>query len=411
MAGRTSSAIQIRSPIVSLAVRALSKVLYIAFPTWLLLAVRSWLRLRRYNAMVMRIWAKKMTTSPGSNLYPATGGARRLLELGKVDTCESNGDYSVTDVSDKFEPSEDAFALAGDSLQFAAAGRAVLLQVAHPFVAQAMLDHSYLLRDPARATSLRFFRIFGIMYPIWFGTAEDRKKYLVKFHAMHSNIKGVLRGSERIGPFEPGTEYSARDLRAMWWVNATLTESSIAAHTVLGFKRVDEATLEDFWLNWGRANCLRLGVPDDMVPRTWAGFLEDYIAMWHEELGVGEAGNSVVDCLRSSGDSQGAFRAFATRGQLSLSFAWLPAPVRVFYPAQSPLKSILASLTLHLELGLYVLGRMVIPAKLFELTPYVDAKLRKGGQKSVLHSIGAVVALRFVYSVLGVPKGLKPDWS
>src|SRR6516225_761242 len=56
-----------------------------------------------------------------------------------------------------------------EAVLFLAAGRALLLQLAHPWIAQAIADHSQTMSDPIR----RFYRTFSIMFSIIFGTVDQ----------------------------------------------------------------------------------------------------------------------------------------------------------------------------------------------------------------------------------------------
>jgi uncharacterized protein (DUF2236 family) len=54
---------------------------------------------------------------------------------------------------------------------FLGAGRALLLQLAHPWVAAAIDEHSNTFTDPIG----RFHRTFGIVFNMVFGSLEERR--------------------------------------------------------------------------------------------------------------------------------------------------------------------------------------------------------------------------------------------
>jgi uncharacterized protein (DUF2236 family) len=98
---------------------------------------------------------------------------------------------------------------------FLAAGRALLLQLAHPAVAQGVTDHSDFQSNPFR-------RLQGTMeatYAVVFGSEEL--------------ATAVGRRIRRIHDFVTGTGYRANDPPNLLWVHATLTDSALRAYTDL----------------------------------------------------------------------------------------------------------------------------------------------------------------------------------
>src|SRR6516162_6947712 len=103
---------------------------------------------------------------------------------------------------------------------FLGAGRALLLQLAHPYVAAAIAEHSRTLADPVG----RFHRTFNVTFTLVFGTLDQALRAARHLHQRHSAIQGVL--PKAVGPFAAGTHYRANDVAALRGVYATL----IAAH-------------------------------------------------------------------------------------------------------------------------------------------------------------------------------------
>ena len=103
---------------------------------------------------------------------------------------------------------------------FLGAGRALLLQLAHPYVAAGIADHSRTLADPIG----RFHRTFNITFTLVFGTLDQALRAARHLHQRHSAIQGVLPTT--VGPFVAGTAYRANDVAALRWVYATLVETA-----------------------------------------------------------------------------------------------------------------------------------------------------------------------------------------
>ncbi len=96
---------------------------------------------------------------------------------------------------------------------FLAAGRALLLQLAHPAVAQGVADHSDFQSNPFR----RLQGTLEATYAVVYGSEEL--------------AAAVGRRIQRIHDFVTGTSYRANDPANLLWVHATLTDSALRAYT------------------------------------------------------------------------------------------------------------------------------------------------------------------------------------
>ncbi|GIV98500.1 MAG: hypothetical protein KatS3mg057_3157 [Herpetosiphonaceae bacterium] len=101
--------------------------------------------------------------------------------------------------------------------------RALLLQIAHPKVAQGVADHSNFRADPLG----RGKRTFDIVYAMVFGTAETAIRAAARMRAVHIRVQGRL--SDPV-PALADPCYDAHDPELMTWVYATLVDSSIVAY-------------------------------------------------------------------------------------------------------------------------------------------------------------------------------------
>ena len=86
------------------------------------------------------------------------------------------------------------------------------MQIAHPWVAQGVADHSASLDDPLG----RFHRTFSAMFSFVFGTLDQAFDAARSLHRRHEAIQGHLR--DRAGPFAAGSAYRANQLPALRWV-------------------------------------------------------------------------------------------------------------------------------------------------------------------------------------------------
>src|SRR5581483_9609494 len=101
-------------------------------------------------------------------------------------------------------------------------GRAILMQFAHPLVAQAVVDHSA-FRDTRVARLLRLRSTVRAMLAMTFGDVSQVQGAADHINRIHDRINGRLQESAK--PFAAGTPYTAHDPRLLCWVLATLMES------------------------------------------------------------------------------------------------------------------------------------------------------------------------------------------
>src|SRR5258708_35763865 len=74
---------------------------------------------------------------------------------------------------------------------FLGAGRAVLLQLAHPWIAAAIEQHSDTFANPIG----RFHRTFGTVFTMVFGTLAQSLDAARRLHHRHASITGTLQSA------------------------------------------------------------------------------------------------------------------------------------------------------------------------------------------------------------------------
>jgi uncharacterized protein (DUF2236 family) len=158
-----------------------------------------------------------------------------------------------------------AWRLDREAAVFLGAGRALLLQLAHPWVAAAVAQHSRTLSDPIG----RFQRTFNITLTMMFGTTAQAIAAAYRLHRRHSGISGTL--PESVGAFAAGSRYWANEVGALCWVNATLTETAPLAYELVG-PPLSPADRERYYAET-RLFAALFGIPQDALPQSWEGFL------------------------------------------------------------------------------------------------------------------------------------------
>ena len=141
--------------------------------------------------------------------------------------------------------------------------RALLLQMAHPSVAQGVADHSNYRRDPLG----RGIRTFKAVHAVVFGSKEAAITAALAVSKVHAQVHGRIKD-----PLPPGfsQEYSASDPQALFWVAATLLDTSILAYE-LCIRPLSDLDKERYYQESKRFGQL-FGVPLDLYPTTWPQF-------------------------------------------------------------------------------------------------------------------------------------------
>ena len=175
-----------------------------------------------------------------------------------------------------FGPGSVTWRIDREAVLFLGAGRASLLQLAHPWVAAAIAERSRVLADPIG----RFHRTFGVVFAMVFGTLDQATAAARGLHRRHAGIAGALPSAA--GPLFPaGSAYRANDVAALRWVHATLTETAFAMYE-LALPPLDPAERDRYWAESRRYAAL-FGVPAAALPPDWDAFVAYNHAMWRSD--------------------------------------------------------------------------------------------------------------------------------
>src|SRR4051812_37434609 len=169
------------------------------------------------------------------------------------------------DVAGLYGPDSEAWRLDREAMLLLAAGpRALLLQVAHPLVAEGVAQHSRFRDDPwerLRGTLRSYLRIV-------YGTTAAARAEIRRLNELHRSIGGVVE--DRAARDRHGPTYSARDPALSLWVHGTLVDSTIVAYD-RWLEPYDRRGRERFYAETrpiGRA----FGIPDALLPKSIDAF-------------------------------------------------------------------------------------------------------------------------------------------
>ncbi|WP_407184573.1 oxygenase MpaB family protein [Bradyrhizobium centrosematis] len=189
-----------------------------------------------------------------------------------LDQVRANAAGAVAGV---FGPASVTWRIDREAVIFLGAGRALLLQLAHPWVAAAIAEHSKTFADPIG----RFHRTFDIVFAMVFGSLDQALLPARKLHRRHGMIVGEM--PETIGPFAAGSRYCANDIPSLRWVHATLVESALMAHDLV-LSPIPAKERERYWTESRLFGAL-FGLTASDLPGDWSGFTAYTAAMAQSE--------------------------------------------------------------------------------------------------------------------------------
>jgi uncharacterized protein (DUF2236 family) len=178
-------------------------------------------------------------------------------------------------VAGVFGPDTVTWRIDREAVIFLGAGRALLLQLAHPWVAAAIAEHSKTFADPIG----RFHRTFGIVFAMVFGSLDRALLSSRQLRRRHDMIVGEM--PETVGPFAAGSRYCANDIPSLRWIHATLVETALMAHDLV----LAPPTLEERECYWAESRMFGalFGLTGNDLPADWTGFADYAAAMSQSE--------------------------------------------------------------------------------------------------------------------------------
>lgn len=131
-------------------------------------------------------------------------------------------------------------------------GRALLMQLAHPMVAQGVDEHSDFREHPMQ----RLRRTVRLIMAIIYGDRETTMNAVRAVNRVHSGVRGA--------------GYRALDPDLLLWVQATLVDSALLAYETF-VKRLQPGEREDFYQE-SKIGGELFGIPRERFPETLADF-------------------------------------------------------------------------------------------------------------------------------------------
>ncbi len=181
-----------------------------------------------------------------------------------------------------------------ESISFLGAGRAVLLQLAHPWIANAIDQHSQTRNDPLGRGRRTFINVFSMV----FGNTRQVRAVAENVHRIHGYIKGTL--PEESGAFAKDSYYQANAVDAMLWVHATLWDTQLRMYELV-FPPLSATEKEQYYQETKLFAHL-FGIPEEAIPADWAAFQAYLQRMYNSpEITVRAKGREMGDMIFNFG--------------------------------------------------------------------------------------------------------------
>ena len=252
-----------------------------------------------------------MALEPTSPQYVPPAASRQLLALLEQLPGEPQHGF--------FGPSSITWRINRESIVFLGAGRAALLQLAHPWVAAALAQHSNLLHDAVG----RFHSTFRVIYTMLFGTRTQALEAAKHLYQRHTAIRGEL--PHAVGAHSPGEHYEANEVAALRWVHATLVESAMLAYEFVF--PLSPSDREQYYAESKRMAAL-FGISAEALPKDWGAFAHYTAEMFDSpHLGV-DANALALGCNVLSG--VGTWLR-PPHWYHAITAYWMPPPLRTAF--------------------------------------------------------------------------------
>ena len=194
--------------------------------------------------------------------------------------------------------------------------RALLLQVAHPAVAQGVAQYSQFQSDPFG----RGYRTFAAMASIYFGDKAQADQTARRLHRMHAAIKGHYPQVPVDGQPASETAFTANDPELLLWVLATLTDTTLRACEWLPGHHLPADWRERFYEE-SKTTARLFGIPDSVYPADLQAFQTYFDQMLHSDLlGSTPACRAMAQAIIRHPKAPGKWADRLVAG-------WIPAPL------------------------------------------------------------------------------------
>ncbi len=163
-------------------------------------------------------------------------------------------------MSDYFGPDSVTWKIGSEAVLAFGGARAVLMQLAHPFVAMGVSEHSSYMSDPFGRTERTF--ILGQM--LTFGSTRTARKAATMINRLHTHVHGTLPAAA--GAYAAGSPYRAHDPALLLWVHSTLVDTVLLTYPLFVAPLSSEE--QERYYQESKALAQLLGLSPSAMPET-----------------------------------------------------------------------------------------------------------------------------------------------
>ena len=171
-----------------------------------------------------------------------------------------------------YGPGSQMWRINREAVLLGAGPAALLLQIAHPHVAEGVAHHSDFEADPWR----RLRGTLRTTLALIFGDGQAAEKAVARLNGIHRSVRG--NATDPIARSLAGPSYAALDPALLLWVQATLIVTGVDAYE-RWVRPINAEEREMFWEEARRVG-VRLGIPDSESPADWSALM----AYWNRML-------------------------------------------------------------------------------------------------------------------------------
>ncbi len=164
--------------------------------------------------------------------------------------------------------------------------RALLLQIAHPAIADGVQRYSNFQEDALE----RGKRTFMAMAKIYFGDVEVAKKTALQLHTIHSFIKGTYKDQK-----DNIKSYGANDPDLLLWVLATLIDTTFLVFEKI--KGILSTQQKQQFFEEAKTTAFLMGIPENSFPANLQEFNHYFSHTIKNELRVDETSLSLARAI------------------------------------------------------------------------------------------------------------------
>lgn len=216
-----------------------------------------------------------------------------------------------------FGPDSISWRINREAALFLGAGRAALLQLAHPWVAVALKQHSSLMNNPIA----RFHNTFRVVFTMIFGSSAQAFAASRSLYQLHTRVRGELLSA--VAGYAQGSHYEANHIPALRWVYATLVDSAVLAYEYV-LPPLTESEREGYYAE-SKVLAGLFGIPPEALPANWVSFKTYVDEMCASSaLGVDTLSRSMAHTILSGAGSW----IYPPHWYRALTTAWMPERFR-----------------------------------------------------------------------------------